>query len=206
MSGLSDDDEGGSGNESEEEVPQEEKDQELFNAAKRGDLVHCKTSLENGASATHTGGDGWTPLLWASCNGHVNVAELLIGAPYNAGDPYVARGQGSAGGFGIRGTATASGDEEEEEGKGNDGNGSSSESTSSTSKEVLNSPLHWASFKGHLHIVWALLKIGVSPYDTDSCGNTSLHLAATGGSFQVLKCLMSEGFDLSQKNVYGNTA
>ena len=197
MSGLSDD-EGGSGNESEEEVPQEEKDQELFDAAKCGDLSRCKTSLDNGASATHTGGDGWTPLLWASCNGHVNVAELLIGAPYNAGDPYVARGQGSAGGFGLN----AAVNDGEEEGKGNDNGGSSS----SSSKEVLNSPLHWASFKGHLHIVWALLKIGVSPYDTDSCGNTSLHLAATGGSFQVLKCLMSEGFDLSQKNVYGNTA
>ena len=36
--------------------------------------------------------------------------------------------------------------------------------------------------------------------------NTSLHLAATGGSAPVLKCLMSEGFDLSQRNIYGNTA
>ena len=51
-----------------------------------------------------------------------------------------------------------------------------------------------------------LLKVGLSPYDVDSCGNTSLHLAATGGSAPVLKCLMSEGFDLSQRNVYGNTA
>ena len=54
--------------------------------------------------------------------------------------------------------------------------------------------------------MWSLLKLGLSPYDTDSCGNTSLHLAATGGNIEVLKCLMSEGFDLSQRNVYGNTA
>ena len=184
------DDENDSGVESEEEIPQEEKDQDLFEAAKRGDLPGCEEALKVGASPTHTGGDGWSPLLWSSCNGHLAIVELLLKDPHNAGDPYVAKGHGSAGGFG--GTLN-SGDAENVD-ENND------------SVPIQNSPLHWASFKGHLEIVWALLKIGVSPYDTDSCGNTSLHLAATGGHLSVLQCLMSEGFDLSQRNVYGNTA
>ena len=73
-------------------------------------------------------------------------------------------------------------------------------------KDTVNSPLHWASFKGYVRIVWILLKAKFSPYDIDACGNTSLHLAATGGSVEVLQCLMSEGFDLSVRNWYGNTS
>jgi hypothetical protein len=170
----------------EEEIPQEEKDRDLFNAAKLGNLAAVKTALEMGASPTHTGGDGWSPLLWSSCNGHLEVAELLMNEPHNAANPYVAKGVGSAGGFGQAENVSSN--------------------SSTTNKATINSPLHWASFKGHLNIVWALLKLGLSPYDTDSCGNTSLHLAATGGNIEVLKCLMSEGFDISQRNVYGNTA
>jgi hypothetical protein len=173
-----------SGEESEEEIPQEEKDQDLAVAAKAGNVSACKTALKIGANPKHTMGDGWTPLLWSCCNGHLEVVELLISEPHNAGDPYVAKGRGSAGGFGQQ-----------------VGDGSSKKES-----ETVNSPLHWASFKGHLQIVWCLLKLGLSPYDTDSCGNTSLHLAATGGNIEVLKCLMSEGFDISQRNIYGNTA
>ena len=113
----------------------------------------------------------------------------LIGAPHNAAEPYVAKGQGSAAGFGNEGSAKGGNDAGKE-----------------NSPAAANTPLQWAAYKGHLRIVWMLLKVGLSPYDVDSCGNTSLHLAATGGSAPVLKCLMSEGFDLSQRNVYGNTA
>ena len=193
------DHESGSDVESEEEVPQEEKDQDLFEAAKRGSLDGCQEALKIGASATHTGGDGWTPLLWASCNGHLSIVELLLDDKNNAGDPYVAKGQGSAGGFGLV-------EKQSTEGEGDGDGDENNDSSNATDVPINNSPLHWAAFKGHLEIVWALLKIGVSPYDTDSCGNTSLHLAATGGHLNVLQCLMSEGFDLSQRNVYGNTA
>ncbi len=42
----------------------------------------------------------------------------------------------------------------------------------------INSPLHWACYKGHDEIVWVLLKYGYSALDVDDCGNNSLHLAA----------------------------
>lgn len=188
---MSEDERSGSDSE-EEEVPQEEKDLALFTAAKSGDVKGVAAALETGADPKHTGGDGWTPLLWAACNGHEDVTRTLIGAPHNAAEPYIAKGHGSAAGFGT--DSKSSGGKDDSEGK-DDAVGAGA-----------NTPLQWASFKGHLRIVWMLLKAGLSPYDVDSCGNTSLHLAATGGSAPVLKCLMSEGFDLSQRNVYGNTA
>lgn len=36
-------------------------------------------------------------------------------------------------------------------------------------------PLHWASYKGFLNLVWYLLRIGVSPLRIDMYGNSSVH-------------------------------
>lgn len=72
-----------------------------------------------------------------------------------------------------------------------------------TNNEV-NSPLHWASMKGHLSIVWVLLNAGFSIHDVDSCGNSALHLAAAGGHKPVVTCLLSNGADLYGENYYGN--
>jgi hypothetical protein len=180
----------------EEEVPQEEKDAALFGACKRGDAAGVAAALAAGADPKHTGGDGWTPLLWAACNGHQDITKTLIG--HHAADPYVAKGHGSASGFASSGSSSGAGSSGKEGGEGSRGGGGDA--------AAVNTPLQWAAFKGHLRIVWMLLKAGLSPYDVDACGNTSLHLAATGGSSPVLKCLMSEGFDMSQRNVYGNTA
>ena len=41
--------------------------------------------------------------------------------------------------------------------------------------EVLPSPLAWACFKGHLKVVWLLLKAGLQPCDYDLFGNTVMH-------------------------------
>lgn len=41
--------------------------------------------------------------------------------------------------------------------------------------EILPSPLAWACFKGHLQIVWLLLKAGLTPTDYDLFGNTVMH-------------------------------
>lgn len=68
-------------------------------------------------------------------------------------------------------------------------------------------PLHWAAYRGHVRIIWKLLTNGkLSPLAVDSEGNTPLHLAAAGGHLLAVKTFLSEGVDVHQKNVYGNTA
>jgi hypothetical protein len=77
-------------------------------------------------------------------------------------------------------------------------------------------PIHWAAFKGHLHILCDLIEFyqGHGPNCPDDCGNTPLHLAASGaptrGAHPIAnKCvevLLSAGADPHAKNRRGNTA
>ncbi|KAF4693526.1 Ankyrin repeat and SOCS box protein 12 [Perkinsus olseni] len=76
--------------------------------------------------------------------------------------------------------------------------------TDAPAKTMKHTPLHWAAFKGHLKIVWLLLKDGMSPYDVDHLGNTVLHQAAAGGSAEVVSCLLAQGCDVAAKNVRGH--
>jgi hypothetical protein len=177
---MSDDELDREGEEEEEiEVTQEEKDASLLEAAKIGDVKDMKRWVKDGASVTVTAADGWTPLVWAACNGYTDAVQYLL--EQGAGQQYVKR-------------SSATTDPPPAASKKMD------------LKNTVNSPLHWAAFKGHLAVVWILLKAKLSPYDVDSCGNNAVHLASTGGSADVLKCLMSEGFDLTLRNWYGNTA
>jgi len=66
-------------------------------------------------------------------------------------------------------------------------------------------PLHWASYKGHLQMVWLLLKLGMSPLDIDMYGNSSVHQAAASGNLAVLQCYLSRGVDVDMKNSRGHS-
>jgi len=54
-------------------------------------------------------------------------------------------------------------------------------------------PLHVASFMGHLDIVSFLLQRGCDPNATTMRGETSLHLAARGNQTDVMKLLIRSG-------------
>ena len=66
-------------------------------------------------------------------------------------------------------------------------------------------PLQWATFKGHYHIVWILLKNGLKPLDFDMHGNTAIHQAAASGVREMIECYLSLGVDVEIKNARGHT-
>ena len=130
-------------------------------------------------------GKGWTPLLWASFHGHAEVAEALL-ANGNAAK-YVAW---------LAELAASDADDADD-----------AKMPQGASPAVpVNSPLHWAAFKGHSELVWLLVSAGLSVSDVDSCGNTALHLASSAGHTDIVKTLLTCGVDLSLYNWYGNTA
>ena len=67
-----------------------------------------------------------------------------------------------------------------------------------------NTPLLWASYTGHLRVVWLLLADGYSPDDTDDMGNNCLHVAAAAGHRAVLQVLVNDGGNPFALNIYRN--
>lgn len=162
---------------------------QLLAAAKSGDYAEAQQLVKMGAPVNHRDAQNpaWNPLMWASCNGHTKLVHLLLTS-------------GAAVEYEMANMTNSAESKTSDLAKG--------EFTSQRNAmlSARDTPLHWAAFKGHLEVVWLLLKHGLDPFVLDSCGNTSLHLAASGGHNKVMECLLSQGSDLTMKNFYGNTA
>ena len=185
-----DDDEGEEGEEEKEPEPTpEEKAEALHAAAKSGDAeeTHRLAVLEN-APLDFVDKGGWTPLLWAACNGHEACVNSLV----------------ESGAANSMATATAEPEEGDADKQAKDP--SPVRSRVAAPATVVNSPLHWAAFKGHLKICFKLLLHGVPLTDVDGEGNAALHLAAAGGDTATMVCLLNHGADLFMKNFFCNTA
>ena len=178
-----DDDDDEDGPEPEPELTLEEKGELLIAACKAGDGAETSRLILEDAPLQHEDAGGWTSLLWASCNGHEECAASLItagaAAPFLAGPP-------------VPEEVDANGTVAVRPRKGK-------------KQEVVNSPIHWAAFKGHLAIVWKLLHSNVSHEHVDAQGNTALHLAAAGGHVSIILCLLNHGADLLARNFFCNT-
>ncbi|KAG1661213.1 Transient receptor potential cation channel subfamily A member 1 [Nymphon striatum] len=131
--------------------------------------------------------DGYTPLLWATCNGHPEVVSTLInqGADVTATDK-------------CEKTAIFISAEENrykvlEELMKNE----VARSFVDYSDKYDNSPLHAAAGLGYVNIVKEN-KLIVGDEDEDS--NTALHLAALKGHFRVIKLLLNHGADIEALN------
>lgn len=67
-----------------------------------------------------------------------------------------------------------------------------------------NTPLLWATQRGHLRVIWLLLSDGYSPNDVDKMGNNAMHLAAALGDPKILQILTSDGGNANVVNHYKN--
>lgn len=67
-----------------------------------------------------------------------------------------------------------------------------------------NTPLLWAAIKGHVTIIWLLLKEGFNPNDVDNTGNNAVHLAAANNHLAALKVLIDDGGSANAVNMYRN--
>lgn len=173
----------------EEEVKtlsQEEKNTMLLSAVKENRLEDVQEALDIGADYNYEE-NNWNSLLWAACNGNEDIVRLLIGR--GAHQKYL-----------------------EQETAVNDGDGGDEEEEKDNFKPVpdpakvgRHTPMHWASYHGHIKVVWLLIGQGMKPLVQDIHGNNCIHQAAANSQIGVLKCFMQFGVDLMLKNARVHT-
>ncbi|RHY97467.1 hypothetical protein DYB35_000536 [Aphanomyces astaci] len=160
-------------------------------------LQHCKDGameavaklVREGAPVCFVTTTGWMPLAVASFNGRVEVVNYLLSI--GAGDYYKLLKQQQLAQQLAQNQQTSI--------------AINKQSSTDKSKKAAqqNTPLHWACYKGHAQVVWALLSWGYSVDDVDTCGNRALHLACSSGNFDII--VLTHAPDLTAKNMYGNT-
>ena len=176
---------------SEEEVQQEtqeELNKKLLDAVKKdgsGDLKAAEEAIKKGADV-YCEDNGWNPLLWAACNGNEAIVRLLI--QHRAHDKYLENDKEVNEGHG---------DEEEEK--------DNFKPVPDPAKTGRHTPMHWASYHGHIKVVWLLMKVKMNPLLMDIHGNNCIHQAAANSQLGILKCFMSDGVDLTIKNARVHT-
>ena len=91
--------------------------------------------------------NSWNPLLWAACNGNEDIVRML-----------------------IKNQAHLKYKKNEE--SNNDGDNEDDDSKRDVfkpppdpAKTGKHTPLHWASYHGHIKVVWLLMKAGMDPLD-----------------------------------------
>lgn len=86
-----------------------------------------------------------------------------------------------------------------------DGDATTSMPNAATASTNTNTPLHWASYGGHVDTAALLLQAGYSLEDRDPEGNQSLHLAASGSHRDLLELLLAHAAPADAHNRFGNS-
>ncbi|CAD8210027.1 unnamed protein product [Paramecium pentaurelia] len=196
--------------------------QQLLSACQKGDLTAVQRCLDKRANVLYEDKKKWNPLMWASCRGYTEIVRVLLSrqaaAPYvpemalilqnfaqtmpiysspqNASSPTKSTYFGGSPGGGAQ-SAVFNFQQQQLSKKVVQG---------IINQQVRSTPLMWACFKGHVQVVWLLLKAGLSWEDVDQFGNNSVHLAASGGNQVVFQTLLFYGVAVDRPNTRGHTA
>ena len=159
----------------EDEMDPEELKTEILTACRENNQERVEELLQEKNCDVVFEHDGWSPILWAACNGNEDIVRMLIAK--NACAPYMNQNKQLQEGAGEN---NQDGEEHNPFVKQPD-----------PKKFGKYTPLHWASYKGFYKVTWLLLKVGMSPLDVEQYGNTAVHQAAASKSIDVLKCFLS---------------
>ena len=68
----------------------------------------------------------------------------------------------------------------------------------------LNTPLHWATFNGHIEVIWLLIKKGFACDRVDRFGNNCIHHAVASSRIDILETFLAFGVAADHKNSRGH--
>lgn len=197
---------------------------DLYIAARENDANSVITLLNEGVPPTHIDKTtGWTALHWASMHGNVKMTKRLL--EHGASEPYhrfkkidkeiklrkSLKPKNGINGTGNENDASIIGSDETSnnsvhatEENDDDEQNDEDKLLEKRFNMIKNTPLLWATMKGHLSVVWLLLVDGYSPNDVDDLDNNMLHLAAAGGFIKILKVAIEDGGNIYALNIYHN--
>lgn len=155
----------------------------LHYACMNGDIAVVQALVDKGADVKAEDDRDFTPLHFACLQGHAEVVRYLLSAGAEVNAKTTTKGGGllsivSQVGAGLLLRQSPSGKSMEQ-------------MIEQSTNEAKRTPLHMAISGGHEQIVSLLLEKGANPNMTTAWENTVLHLAATQGSLELMKQLLS---------------
>ena len=73
-----------------------------------------------------------------------------------------------------------------------------------SSNTGFNTPLHWATFNGHIEVIWLLIKKGLNYNEVDRFGNNCIHHAVASNRIDILETFLAYGVAADHKNSRGH--
>lgn len=198
----------------EEEAPQGEREKRLREKFRewsiKGDLHHVKKYINDpGVDLNDMDTNGWTPLIWAIVNNHIEIVKTVLERQFShkPGKSFdesqnsisIANSQEDRLMISDRNKEKRVPQLDKDEQREKDFNEIFKKPLNPTSFGKY-TPLHWAAYKGNCLVSSILLKHEFDPLEIDMYGNTAIHQAAASNDLNTLKLFLGLGLDIELKN------